>query len=802
MLNDVDIEDVDDVSDLTMPGALWRNTHIATVVGILGDQAPPVFSYGKSFYNEDRWVTIFFTKAMCDWAKANPKTQPSKEDVTAWVDHANNYDFNPVNRRIVVAETPNRLSRFVSDALTGGLVHESFHTKYTRRKNLVASEVVPEVLKRWTQLPDWSEFESMIHRWSNLFEDIRIETLGQRDFPNVLGALVCVNEFVIDMEIESAEKFKEEVKKASEGLDEDKRRANDLLVQEEGKMGALLMSIRDIGKGYASLSSKIESTLNHRRSTYPDVFDMIENSGIMPIIRRSQRLTRKDDVACVWLAMDFCVILSQILNPSELQKAQERAKSALAQSGKTVCPSCGAGAKHLTARSISNGKGGVVKGKVRITCSKCGHSFDVDVLSGGGKGSGAGGGTGLNAKSKKKGGSGSGPAPKETIDFDGDDFDDLIDDVEEDESKDGESKDGESKDGAVEPNENWGEMAKSLLNDKGRILTEETALEQHFKDAHKVEDAKKDHLQRGNPGKKGRSSDLKVWRPFSTSMDTIAMVKPNQSQAAEAQRILVEVRATTHALTAKLRRILSTSEAIDTFHGTPRGIGLSGRTLVDTVATLRSGKVPARAFYTRSEKRDTKAAVALVIDESGSMGCQLEGVTACMITLSSSLDALGCPTFIAGFQNGDRRLQMPENMSHEDLKSYHRTSTIHHRIYKKFGENFHRALPRMGAASANGGTPMSDGIQLGMEALSTRREPQKICFVLTDGEPDYDHAAVVNWQCAIARQYGILLFGLGIGHHARGVKETFQESIWVEDIKDLPNQLIIEMTKKLDRRHQ
>ena len=74
---------------------------------------------------------------------------------------------------------------------------------------------------------------------------------------------------------------------------------------------------------------------------------------------------------------------------------------------------------------------------------------------------------------------------------------------------------------------------------------------------------------------------------------------------------------------------------------------------------------------------------------------------------------------------------------------------------------------------ATGGTPMADGVQFGMQALSDRPERHRVLFVLTDGEPDWEHRGVMRRQIRLAREAGIEVVGIGIDSGCYGVTQTF-----------------------------
>tara|TARA_B100001939_G_scaffold45403_1_gene35068 strand:- start:145 stop:489 length:345 start_codon:yes stop_codon:yes gene_type:complete len=85
---------------------------------------------------------------------------------------------------------------------------------------------------------------------------------------------------------------------------------------------------------------------------------------------------------------------------------------------------------------------------------------------------------------------------------------------------------------------------------------------------------------------------------------------------------------------------------------------------------------------------------------------------------------------------------------------------------------------------------MADGVQFGMQALSDRPERHRVLFVLTDGEPDYDHVGVMRRQIRLAREAGIEVVGIGIDSGCYGVTRTFDVGVAVENLNDLPKSIL------------
>ena len=99
-------------------------------------------------------------------------------------------------------------------------------------------------------------------------------------------------------------------------------------------------------------------------------------------------------------------------------------------------------------------------------------------------------------------------------------------------------------------------------------------------------------------------------------------------------------------------------------------------------------------------------------------------------------------------------------------------------------------LGRFTKVKATGGTPMCDGIQFALQALSARKERHRILLVITDGEPDWGHSPVIRRQQRLAREAGIALVGVGIDYGCRSVESLYEKHVLVEDVSKLPEQLL------------
>jgi hypothetical protein len=154
-----------------------------------------------------------------------------------------------------------------------------------------------------------------------------------------------------------------------------------------------------------------------------------------------------------------------------------------------------------------------------------------------------------------------------------------------------------------------------------------------------------------------------------------------------------------------------------------------------------------------------------------------EAGTICMAILEP-LDRLGVPTACIGLYD--------EGSDNAD-DVFHRTNAIHFYIYKDFQERFASALTRFNKIEVNNTTPLADGIELGLVALAKRKEKHKFIFVVTDGQPNYNHGKVMVDQFDIAKKLNIHM--VGMGECAKYVRTFFPDHVWDSFLGNIPRKL-------------
>lgn len=739
-----------DEQAVLLQGSRWRATHRASVVAILGADAPPIYSRGSRFYNVDRWTGRLLVGFMCEWAKANPGCTPTRNQVTEWVDAANAKKPEEA-RHIVIAATPSLLTMRLALALTGGGYHEALHTQRSCRRDLVPDEIIDIVLPRWARVGDWSKLFKLLQDWSNYVEDVRIERVGNQDYPGIHLKMCHLQDFILEQEFNDRQQIL-----AQGGVDPLERAA--VVAQ---------AVFRDVGLGYQTETQ--DEALARYREVNPEAVALVLEGPLRPMLDEAIALTAEDDLGCLRVAMDVIVALAEHLPEDEEVPAAKESS----------CPSCAAPATCLVARPLSDGRGHRVPGRCIITCTRCGWQQEADL-----------------APSTRP--------PVEPVQAPPEPPCDAPTPPE-----------GGQQGGLGTPMEppqagghRWDpDAASPWVADE---ILKDTA-EGGLRDAASAIAAAL--VQIRNHEDNQCAPDEKPWRPFDQTLDVVTEVPPSQitrtfdgkvlggrdNDKARAAALLQSVRTECAYLRARLRSIVYAVEQRGVVHGVRRGQAISERTLVDSVVDLRGGRFPSRAYQVAGDKIDMSIAAVLMIDESESMGWgfRLPDATKCLLALTDALEAVGAHVLVAGFRDGPASKNW--NAS-ERGDEYHRFNGVCFDVFKSFQERLAPTQWRFANTRAVGGTPMADGVQFGVTCLQGRSEVHRVFFVITDGQPNHGHLPVMRHLIRRASQAGILVIGVGIGADSADVVKVFPDHVWAENIKAMPKHLVAKLNEVLDFR--
>lgn len=356
-------------------------------------------------------------------------------------------------------------------------------------------------------------------------------------------------------------------------------------------------------------------------------------------------------------------------------------------------------------------------------------------------------------------------------------------DDESDDESEGESED--EADGESEGNSEGDETGDESDSKRGHSFPDKEPFSQSLADLdlegmHDNSSALTDDLDQQIQNK--CQDDEQPWRPLTTMNDQVVVAPPGESKTVK--KLEKRAKEVTKALTTKLRQKFRGIENTGVSYGR-RGKRLSGRHLTQTVSEIRSDRHPTRPFRLQGQTMDTSIAVDIVLDQSGSMINEIADVSAGLISIASAMATIGAKTSIHGFQSGLRNRGYDWD---QGLKC-HRRRAVKHWVYKTFRENFTTAVKsRLGSIEVGGGTPLCDGIQFGLDNLSSRKEAHRILFVLTDGDPS-EGTGVIRRQNRLAAEAGIHVIAVSIGGY-HGVKYHFDNYVVTYNLEGLAPALI------------
>ena len=626
---------------------------------------------------------------------------------------------------IVIASTPDDLPAGTAMALVGGAYHEAWHTRYSTRRTLKLAEVEGPLMERWNKADRkfWRAQHGLMMQWSNIIEDIRIERLGCAKFPGAHPKMESLQDLILKMEGEGFEKSMPE---------------NLLLTM----IGCVF---RDLGLGYKT--HRQQAALAFYDNVCPEAVAFVEGP-LRPLLDKAIGLSESEDMEPIWMAMDIALMLRELAEDNTPKDGGGSDQPSNGDEGQSESkPENGEGQSKSKPK---NGEG--------------------------------------QPQSKPENGEGGEPSKPENDDDEGDEESDDEDSDDEDSDDEGQSDsvvivvgddDGQSQSEGGEGGNSAG--GQTVLTDE-QVRELATALIEAVANGAKMD--VKDVSQALEAAINAAfNQDLKdgeqPWRSPCPEADVVAFAAVRDAKGGI--RLRNDVRKEIAALRARLRNKFLAARTPSYTHGVRKGVDLSERRMVDSIIEINMGMEPTRPDYLRDKKNDCSLAVALVIDESGSMSSLRKDTTKGAIAISDALSSLGCPVLAVGPRNwhgGDYS---------EDYEGCHRHAPIRIDVFKDWNESMTAALPRFTGITATGGTPLEDGIQYALQELNKRSERHRIVLVLTDGVPD--NPQVVRNQIRLSADAQIKIVGIGLGYAGDSVGNLFPEHLSVPKIEDLPAKL-------------
>jgi len=834
--------------------ALIQSTHQATVNALalpLGKKAPKVYVGGNGYCIVAYFPCRLLIDKLCNFARNYPEKAMTRDDLQTIVDEVNyapNQDWRlqPEHKRIHIAGLPEQASRNVKAAAIAGCIHEEGHDLFTRQEKLDFEEIASIVLPRWNAVTNWAPYKGLLLQAANIFEDIYIERLLCAMYPGVRQKMAALQDFILTMEDKGRTEAGADLTPISAlmGLIRDvglgyKTDLQRNAVNSYREAHADVCDLMLTGKGQAILRDSIpnvstpEAVKDARADNLGstrlalDLIILMEEVGGAPPEEEGDN-PGKGKTCC-----PNCKAPANKLRTKAVK--HDDTKIAI------TCTECGW--QEIMDKPEPQEKGDCEGEGISIELppedgeqpqgegkpsdndtirfddseeaddeSKAGDpqegedSEDSEDSEEGSEGDTEGEEKGEDTEGGSEGDSegedteGDSEGDNEGEDTDGDTEGDSKDNPDIDNLWDGQrpdpnTEDFDSKaDGKGGSSDQWGaaggdtdnvsqeDLLGSLIdsiNENGISDLMDYAQALGGESVAEIKEALKHDVRDGE----------RAWNPQTTAGDRILWPDAKDDWAkAAGRKITKSVRRECSYLLARLRQIVMGQDEVIVEEGCPKGRKLSSRNLASTYAQVTSFERPDRAFKRVDEEELPSTAATVCVDESGSMYNILTEAGQVASAIAMPLDALGAKVMVHGIRSGGRNV--PHNPADGYRQNCHRSGGVTHDIIKGFDESYRQAEARFSKLQADGGTPLSDGIQFAMDNLEYRDEDNKIIFVVTDGWPNGGHVPVINRQIRLAKERGWHMVGVGVGADAQYVQQLFPDSVYSETVSEIPKLLV------------
>jgi hypothetical protein len=209
--------------------------------------------------------------------------------------------------------------------------------------------------------------------------------------------------------------------------------------------------------------------------------------------------------------------------------------------------------------------------------------------------------------------------------------------------------------------------------------------------------------------------------------------------------------------------------------------------------------VDTRVFRERRSRDMVNSALEVTLDLSSSMNTTLVRQAA-IISAESLAGVRGVALSVTGWT---AQREYNKRKVNTDRNTGGRLDAMRFMIFKEWTEPYTKAKDRLGAIQTSGFTPLGEGYAHAYERVLQRREPRRILWLVSDGEPYFDrkdnrHSDFllmerIHGKC---KQAGIETLGLCIGRHVN-LKPYVDNCIEVNDCSELPAALLALLKKTL-----
>ena len=813
------------MTDIGMPGSRVRDSHAATVGSIVGSAlAIPVVSAGKRF----------LTRAAFGWRVV--ATLVTREGTTdPGTIAARTIKESRVDPMIQIAQCDDQITTRTYCALIGGAAHEAFHRVYSHQGSLTA-KLIADAIQPVLDNPkvDWKRRASLVLDLQNVVEDICIERIGIAEYPGCRNKLVDLADYIVKQEAES---------RLAAG-----NPPPDLV-------STVFVLWRDLGLGYNTPT--LRDNVARLRAKCRKGYDMVVSGVLADIVRRSipdvstpvaiaaAKRSLKEGLS-LRLALEAVALLEGVASgelqpppppPPQPGKGKQSKPSKDGEPGEPGEGSPTPTKSKEQPKDSKDAKPGKGKPQSEPEEGDAGDDPDSDDT-----------GDGSDDESEDdtdKDASGKGDEDDSDDESDDDSDKDASGDDDSDDSdtdedgSDGDGDDGSDEDGDSGDSDGTGDESGSDDGDSDGDGNSgkpgEAKPGDNSKSNEQTGDSSKEHgagggegnsqktagdfldtyddkgkgaldsnaaLEQGVAGDAGQDEPTDkseaAYKPWTTVDDEVRVVKPDPTHRTAFQNLVKLVRRNTAYLKTRLASVFRGLENTGIEHGVRKARYVSDRMICNTALEIRQGFQPTRAYVEKTPVIDMSVAAVIVVDESYSMNDKVRETCAVTYTLADALDSIGAKVFALGFRN--KSCSHPAE-DYEELAGCHRDHAMYYDVFKSWDERFRAVAARFIEIRAQGGTPMADGVEMALHELSGRPEAHRVVFVVTDGQPDGGHQAVLRNQLRRAREAGVLVVGVGLGHGSGYVTTTFPDSVYSPDLGGLPKLLVAKLESLVKTRH-
>lgn len=243
---------------------------------------------------------------------------------------------------------------------------------------------------------------------------------------------------------------------------------------------------------------------------------------------------------------------------------------------------------------------------------------------------------------------------------------------------------------------------------------------------------------------------------------------------------------------SKLRTILKKKLLSQEKHKIKRNL-FSGRIDSKKLVRLETCEASEVAIFKKiiKSKSFKRTKVSLVIDESGSMHSDYKYYHArrAAILFAKVLDGLRIDFEVLGFTTCGSRGRFPSSVN--------RHESIHHIIYKEFGQRYIKE--KLGGISANSCNVDGESLFWAACRLIRQRADRRIIFIFSDGHPNascsYDMQKDLRMTVGMCLNSKIEVYGIGIKDNS--VKQFYPDWMVIDDIENLPQEFFDKLSEVL-----